>query len=134
MRIIAPLLLLAFSGILLAAEPRETAPAPATHSTAPVIPPKSMNFSFHDARIDDILAEMTLRLDLIIEKNDPLYTRVYINVPGKVDTDQAIGLINSILLSVKYAAVEVHREGEPRRILRVMPFDQAKKEVPMVVK
>jgi hypothetical protein len=133
MRMIASMLILAFAGALAAAAPPQDSPAAASGSPAQGSP-KSMNFRFEDTPIDLILNEMAQRLDVIIEKKDPLPTRVTIYVPEKIDAEQAVGLINSILLSVKYAAVEVHREGEPKRILRVMPFDQAKKEVPMTVR
>jgi type II secretory pathway component GspD/PulD (secretin) len=104
-----------------------TAPlqAPATASQAAT---KTMLFRFEDAAVEDVLREVTVRLGIVIEKDGIVPGRISIMVPEALNEDQAVALLDTILLSVRYAAVEVHYPGDERRILRVMTFEKAKKK------
>ena len=107
--------------------------APVSPQSAPAEVPaaKTMIFHFEDTAVEDIVREVTTKFGITIEKTGPIPSRVTVLVPQALNEDQAVSLLNTILLSVHYAAVERHIEGDPRRILRVMTFDQAKKEAPV---
>jgi hypothetical protein len=92
---------------------------------------QTMVFHFEDTAVEDILREVTAKFGIAVEKDGIVPGRVTILVPEALNEQQAVSLLDTILLSVHYAAVERQREGDPRRVLRVMPFDLAKKEAPI---
>ncbi len=126
---VAAVLVFGGTGFCLAA----ALPKPAAGAPTQAMAPRTMVFRFEDAAVEDVLREVSIRLGIVIEKDGIVPGRVSVMVPGELNEDQAVGLLNSILLSVRYATVEVQREGDPRRILRVMPFEQAKKEAPVII-
>ena len=109
-----------------------TAPASAP-ATRPVT--RTMEFKFENASVDAVLDEMSVRLGFIIEKTMPITSKITIWAPKPVDADEAIVLLNSILVPIGYAAVEQPpREldgGKTARVLKVMTWAQAKKEAPV---
>ncbi len=113
-----------------------TAPAPAT-ATAPATRPltRTMVFQFENASIDTVLDEMSARLGFVIQKTVTLTGQISVTAPKAVNADEAIILLNSLLVPLGYGAVErpamKMADGTTARVLRVMTWAQAKKEAPV---
>ena len=96
---------------------------------------KTMMFQFKDAPVDVVLNEISARFGFVIVKPDAALGRVSIDVPVPVNADQAIQLLNILLMSKGYAAVAMHWSvpaDEERVVLRVVSLDEAKKSAPVV--
>jgi len=102
-------------------------------SSAPTVrpPTKTMEFRFENASVDSILDELSTRLGFVIQKTEAIPARVTVMAPQKVDADEAVSLLNTVLISVGYAAIEQperqNADGTTTRVLRVMTFKEAKK-------
>ena len=81
------------------------------------------------------LDEMSARLGFIVQKVVPVTGKITVWAPAPVDADEAIVLLNAMLVRLGYAALEQPpREldgGGTARVLKVMTWDQAKKEAPV---
>jgi hypothetical protein len=110
--------------------------APATAS-APATRPitRTMEFQFENTALDTVLDEMSARLGFVIQKAVPVKGKITVRAPAPVDADEAIVLLNSLLVPLGYAALEKPPQemegGGTARVLKVMTWDQAKKEAPV---
>jgi hypothetical protein len=95
----------------------------------------TMEFQFQNAEIDTVLDEMAARLGFVIERTVKLNGRISVRAPAPVNSDEAIVLLNTMIVPLGYGAVEKpaqeQADGRKARVLRVMPWDQAKKESPV---
>jgi hypothetical protein len=94
-----------------------------------------MEFRFQNAAIETVLEEMAARLGFVIERTVQLNGRISVMAPEPVDADEAIVLLNTLIVPLGYGAVEKpaqeQADGRMARVLRVMPWDQVKKEAPV---
>jgi hypothetical protein len=115
----------------------QTAPAsqPATSAPATRALTATMVFKFENATIDQVLDEMSARLGFVIQRMVPLNGKISVAAPQPVNADEAITLLNSLLVPLGYAAVEKpaqeQDDGRMARVLRVMTWAAAKKEAPV---
>jgi type II secretory pathway component GspD/PulD (secretin) len=116
------------SGAATTSQPAASAPA-----TQPLT--ETMSFKFENASIDTVLNEMSARLGFVIQRTVPLTGTISVLAPKPVDADEAITLLNSLLVPLGYAAVErpaqEQMDGRMARVLRVMSWEAAKKEAPV---
>jgi hypothetical protein len=112
---------------------RGTGPAQSASATQPLT--ATMKFQFENASIDTVLNEMSARFGFVIQRTVPLTGKVSVMVPQPVSADEAITLLNSLLVPLGYAAVEKpaleQADGRMARVLRVMTWERAKKEAPV---
>jgi type II secretory pathway component GspD/PulD (secretin) len=124
----------------------QTAPGPASQGTAPASQPaasepatramtETMIFNFENATIDQVLDEMSARLGFVIQRTVTLNGKISVTAPQPVNADEAIILLNSLLVPLGYGAVEKpaveQADGRMARVLRVMTWADAKKEAPV---
>ena len=95
----------------------------------------TMKFQFENASLDTVLDEMSARLGFVIQRTVTLNGKISITAPQPVNADEAITLLNSLLVPLGYGAVEKpaqeQADGRKARVLRVMPWAEAKKEAPV---
>jgi len=98
------------------------ATAPATEKSEP-----TMRFHFVNAPVRDILTEMGRRLGFQIVQTVAVDGNVTIEVPQEVTADQAVQLLNSVLIPMHVAAVDdsIELPSTTIHILRVMPIKEA---------
>ncbi len=117
---LAAIPLAAFAGAP-AANPASQPPA-----TAPTAEP-TMQFHFQSAPVQTVLAEMSARLHFQIIQSLPIDARITLDLPDPVTADQAIDLLNSVLIPLHVAAVDdsIELPSTTIRILRVLPIKEA---------
>ena len=104
------------------------ATAPATEKAEP-----TMRFHFVNAPVRDILTEMGRRLGFQIEQTVAVEGNVTLEVPQEVTADEALQLLNSVLIPMHVAAVDdsIELPSMTIHILRVMPIKEAMKFAPV---
>ena len=111
----------------------QTAPTTTGAATRPLT--RMMEFRFENATVDSVLDEMSARLGFVIEKKDSISQKISVMAPAAVNAEEAVMLLNSVLVSVGYAAVEQpareNLDGSHTRVLRVMTQGEAKKSAPV---
>lgn len=106
-----------------------TGPGTATTSRPGINMQNTMAFRFVDARVDDILTEMSSRFGFIILKTQQIPTRVTIQVPEPVNAEQAVNWLNTLLTQIGMQAIESATGPGPegRTTLRIVSLLEAKK-------
>jgi biotin carboxyl carrier protein len=86
-------------------------------------------FQFEDVTVDRVLAEMSARFGFVITKTVTIPQRVTIKVPRPLHADEALRLLNDVLVPLGYATLETHTgEGaEGKTSLRVAGLAEVKK-------
>ena len=122
-----------------AAAATEAATSPAATSTRPSILTSTtrpgisltstMSFRFQNAPVDEILTQMSARFGFIVIETVAITQRVTIVVPNPVHADEAVRLLNDVLVPLGYATLETHTgEGEQGKTsLRVAGLAEVKK-------
>jgi len=118
------------------AVPAVTATSPATGPTSRpgVDPTKTMQFNFVNAQISVILNEMASRFGfIIVQPATPVPGFITIDVPGPVNADEAVRLLNNILVPLGYSTLETYTtptpgvQGSQHTILRIATLQEVKK-------
>lgn len=110
------------------------APAPSTAPAATQAQHEpTMRFTFINAPVQSVLSEMAKRLGVQIIQTVPIDAKVTIQVPEPVTADEAVQLLNSMLIPMHYAAIDdsIDLPSQSIRILRVMPIKDAMKSAPV---
>ena len=88
-----------------------------------------MMFTFENAPVETVLREMSVRFGLRVVMMGVVPGKITIMVPEPVDADTAVSLLSTVLLGQKFAVIERPAgKGGLGRELRVMPWEEAKKE------
>jgi autotransporter-associated beta strand protein len=89
----------------------------------------TMNFRFVDARVDDVLDEMSKKFGFVIVKSQPIPTQVTMQVPDPVNAQQSINWLNTMLTSLGMQAIQSTTSSGPdaKTALRIVSLLEAKK-------
>ena len=89
----------------------------------------TMAFRFENVTVDRILTEMSAHFGFIITKTDSIPNRVTIEVPQPVHADEALLLLNNVLVPLGYATLETYTGigMDARTSLRVAGLAEVKK-------
>ena len=89
-----------------------------------------MKFQFIETPVETILDEMSQKLGIEIDRAAPVPGRISVYVPNPVNAAEAVRLLNALLASSGYTAMEIERyntDGTPRLAVRVWTIVDAKK-------
>jgi type II secretory pathway component GspD/PulD (secretin) len=124
-----------FGGVATWGQATATATKPAASVPATRALTETMSFKFENASIDTVLDEMSARLGFVIQRTVVVNGKISITAPQPVNADEAITLLNSLLVPLGYGAVEKpaqeQADGRMARVLRVLTLADAKKEAPV---
>ncbi len=106
--------------------------APITIAPATSIPPTStMSMNYENAPVDIIMKDMARAFGFIIVVNTALPQRVTVHVPNSINADEAVGILNSMLLTQGYGTISSKTDSGPqaKTILRVATVLEVKKSL-----
>ena len=113
-----------------ATTPATTRAATTTATSRPGVSlTNTMSFRFENATVDTILTEMSRRFGFIIIQSIQITARLTIQVPNPVNADEAVRMLNNLLVPLGYATLET-RTGEgadAKTVLRVDSISVVKK-------
>lgn len=123
----AALTILSLFATVLPAWAEDAANQPAVATPVTMKSEPTMRFHFVNAPVSDILTEMGRRLGFQIVQTAAVEGNVTVEVPQEVTAEEAVRLLNSVLIPMHLAAVDdsIELPSTTIHILRVMPIKEA---------